>query len=56
MGKETTPLEILKGRGSGNNIVESFSHRGASMSSALVTMLGTRTHVFIFKAFNGTAI
>lgn len=56
MGKETTPLEILKGRGSGNNIVGTFSHRRAVMSSALVTVLGTCTHVFIFKAFNGTAI
>jgi len=50
------PLKILKGRGSGNNTVGLFSHPGTGMNSVLVTVLGTLTRVFIFKAFNGTAI
>lgn len=55
-GRETVPFKILNGRGSGNNISGIFGHKGTVTNSALVTTLGTLIHVFIFKAFNGTAI
>lgn len=44
-GREMAPLKILKGKGSGNNILGTFSHKGTVMNRALVTMLGTLIHV-----------
>lgn len=51
-----SPFQILKGRGSGNNVSRRFSLKGTVTNCVLLTVLGTFIHVFLLKAFNSTAI